>query len=484
MNQTMIRYRIEKSKIVITKGRLIHMVKQKVPVKKNETVTLLFEDLTHEGNGVGKISGYPIFVPHALPGEEANVKIVKVNKRFGYGKLLDIKKVSQERVTPPCDVFYKCGGCQLQHMSYDMQLEMKRNQVRNVMRKVAHLDHVPVHPVLGMEDPWRYRNKIQIPIGEKDGKLITGFYQARSHRIIDDMDTCLIQNELGDRMVEAVRRIATDLGIVSYDEKTHQGVLRHIIVRTAFWTNDTMIILITRTEKIPQQAELIKQLTETYPAIKSIIHNINKEKTNVILGKKTRTIYGEDYIFDTIGDLKFKISPRSFYQVNPTQTKVLYDKALEYANVGSEDVVIDAYCGIGTISLFLAQKAKKVYGVEIVPEAIRDAKENAQLNGLTNAEFVVGEAEKVMPWWTAQGLRPDVIVVDPPRKGCDEALLQAMVDMAPKRIVYVSCNPSTLARDLRILEDAGFETQEVQPVDMFPQTGHVEAIGLLCRHTM
>ena len=457
------------------------MAKKSAPVKKNETITLTFEDLTHEGSGVGKVKGYPIFVPHGLPGEEAEVKVVKVNKRFAYGKLLDIKKASPERVTPPCNVFYKCGGCQLQHMSYEMQLDMKRNQVQNVMQKVAHLPHVPVYPVLGMEDPWRYRNKIQIPVGKKDGELITGFYQKRSHRIIHDMDTCVIQNELGDRMVEAVRRIATDLGIKAYDEKTHRGVLRHIIVRTAFGTNDTMIILVTRTDKLPHQDELIKQLTETYPAIKSIIQNINSEKTNVIMGKKSRTLFGEDYIYDSIGNLKFKISPRSFYQVNPTQTKVLYEKALEYANVGPDDIVIDAYCGIGTISLFLAQKAKKVYGVEMVPEAIDDAKINAKLNGITNAEFFVGQAEKVMPWWTQQGLRPDVIVVDPPRKGCDEALLQAMIDMQPKRIVYVSCNPSTLARDLRILEDGGFRTQEVQPVDMFSQTAHVEVVALMSR---
>ena len=457
------------------------MTKRKPPVKKNQTITLTFEDLTSEGSGVGKVDGYPIFVPYGLPGEKATVKVIKVNKNLAFGKLLDIKKASPERVTPPCDVFYKCGGCQLQHMSYEMQLEMKRNQVENVMEKVAHLNHVPVHPVLGMEDPWRYRNKIQIPVGEQDGELITGFYQQRSHRIIDDMDTCVIQNELGDRMVEATRRIATDLGIEAYDEKTHRGVLRHIIVRTAFGTNDTMIILVTRTEKLPKQDELIKQLTETYPAIKSIIHNINNKKTNVILGKKSRTLFGEDYIYDSIGDLKFKISPRSFYQVNPTQTKVLYEKALEYANVGADDVVIDAYCGIGTISLFLAQKSKKVYGVEIVPEAIDDAKTNAKLNGITNAEFVVGEAEKVMPWWTAQGLRPDVIVVDPPRKGCAPEFLEAMIEMEPKRIVYVSCNPSTLARDLRILEDGGYRTIEVQPVDMFPNTPHVELVALMSR---
>jgi 23S rRNA (uracil1939-C5)-methyltransferase len=457
------------------------MAKQKAPVHKNEMLELDFDDLTHEGSGVGKIDGYPIFVPYALPGETGTVKVIKVNKKFAFGKLIEVKKASPERVTPPCNVFYKCGGCQIQHMSYDLQLEMKQNQVENVMRKVAKLPDVPVHPVIGMEDPWRYRNKIQIPVGEKDGELITGFYRQRSHHIIEDMETCVIQNELGDRMVEAVRRIATDLGVKAFDEENHLGDLRHIIVRTAYETNDTMIILVTRTEKVPQLETLITQLTETYPAVKSIIQNINGEKTNVILGKRSKTLFGNDYIIDTIGDLKFAISAKSFYQVNPVQTKVLYEKALEYAAVDADDIVIDAYCGIGTISLFLAQKAKKVYGVEIVPEAIEDAKKNAKLNQMDNVEFVVGEAEKVMPWWTAQGLRPNVIVVDPPRKGCDEALLQAMIAMEPKRIVYVSCNPSTLARDLRILEDGGYKTQEVQPVDMFSQTSHVESVAWLSR---
>ncbi|MBP1970407.1 23S rRNA (uracil1939-C5)-methyltransferase [Virgibacillus natechei] len=455
------------------------MAKQSAPVKKNETITLSFEDLTHEGNGVGKIDGYPLFVPYGLPGEEAQVKVIKVNKNFGFGKLLEVKNPSPERVEPPCDVFYKCGGCQIQHMSYDLQLDMKQNQVKSVMRKIAHLDHVPVHSTIGMEDPWRYRNKVQIPVGEKDGELITGFYQKRSHAIIEDQDTCVVQDEVNDRMVEAVRRIASRLGIRAYDEKGHRGVLRHIMVRTGRETNDTMIVLITRTEKLPHKEQLIKEITETYPHVKSIMHNVNNKQTNVIFGQEIKRLWGEDYIYDTIGDIRFAISAKSFYQVNPPQTKILYDKALEYAKIDSNDTVIDAYCGIGSISLFLAQKAKKVYGVEVVPEAINDAKMNAELNDITNAEFHVGEAEKVMPKWKAQGLNPDVIVVDPPRKGCDEELLKAMTDMQPKRIVYVSCNPSTLARDLRILEDGGYETQEVQPVDMFPQTNHVECISQL-----
>ncbi|WP_339217025.1 23S rRNA (uracil(1939)-C(5))-methyltransferase RlmD [Ornithinibacillus sp. FSL M8-0202] len=451
------------------------MAKQ-VPVKKNETVTIRFEDLTHEGNGVGKIEGYPLFVPYGLPGEEAIVKVVKVNKNFGFGKLLEVKNPSPERVEPPCDVFYKCGGCQIQHMSYNLQLSMKQQQVKNVMRKIAHLEHVPVHPTIGMEDPWRYRNKVAIPVGEKDGELITGFYQMRSHQIIEDMDTCIVQEDLNDRMVEAVRRIANRVGIEAYDEKSHTGVLRHIMVRTGQETKETMVVIITRTKELPHAKEFIRELTETYPNVKSIIHNINPARTNVILGEKTKVLWGQEYIYDSIGSIRFAISAKSFYQVNPTQTKRLYEKALEYAAIGEEDTVIDAYCGIGTISLFLAQKAKKVYGVEVVPEAIEDARVNAKLNGMTNTEFVVGTAEEVMPKWKEEGLKPDVIVVDPPRKGCDEGLLNAMIEMGPKRIVYVSCNPSTLARDLRVLEEGGYETKEVQPVDMFPQSMHIESV--------
>ncbi|HAM81004.1 23S rRNA (uracil(1939)-C(5))-methyltransferase RlmD [Ornithinibacillus bavariensis] len=457
------------------------MAKQAIPVKKNDTITLRFEDLTHEGNGVGKIDGYPLFVPYGLPGEEATVKVVKVNKNFGFGKLLEVKNPSPERVEPPCDVFYKCGGCQIQHMSYNLQLAMKQQQVKNVMHKIAHLDHVPVHPTIGMEDPWRYRNKVSIPVGEKDGELITGFYQMRSHQIIDDMDTCVVQEDLNDRMVEAVRRIANRVGIEAYDEKSHTGVLRHIMVRTGQETKETMIVLITRTKNLSHVNEFIRELTETYPNVKSIIHNINPARTNVILGNQTKVLWGQEYIYDSIGQVRFAISAKSFYQVNPTQTKRLYEKALEYAAINEDDTVIDAYCGIGTISLFLAQKAKKVYGVEVVPEAIADAKVNAKLNGMNNVEFAVGTAEEVMPRWKEEGLRPDVIVVDPPRKGCDEGLLNAMIEMGPKRIVYVSCNPSTLARDLRILEDGGYETKEVQPVDMFPQSMHVECVVLMSR---
>ncbi|WP_017472846.1 23S rRNA (uracil(1939)-C(5))-methyltransferase RlmD [Amphibacillus jilinensis] len=459
------------------------MNKPQAPVKKNQTVTLNFEDITHEGSGVGKLDGYPLFVENVLPGETAKVKAIKVKKNYAIGKLLEIETESAERVTPPCNVYFQCGGCQLQHMSYQMQLDMKRQQVETVLKKIAHIESVSVEPTLGMEDPWRYRNKVQIPVANKQGELITGFYRKKSHDIIEGMDRCIITAEVNDRMVEAVRSIADQLGIPAYDEQSHRGVLRHIMARTGQETDQTMIVLVTRTNELPHKKQLIKQLTETYPNVKSIIQNVNQERTNVILGKRTLCLWGDEYIYDTIGEIKFAISAKSFYQINPDQTKVLYEKALEYANLTGGETVIDAYCGIGTISLFLAEKAKKVYGVEVVPEAIEDAKQNAILNGITNTEFVVGQAEKVMPWWTAQGLRPDVIVVDPPRKGCDQALLDAMLEMKPDRIVYVSCNPSTLARDLAILEEGGYQTQKVQPVDMFPQTSHVETITLLCRQT-
>ncbi|MBU5593900.1 23S rRNA (uracil(1939)-C(5))-methyltransferase RlmD [Amphibacillus sp. MSJ-3] len=460
------------------------MSKQESPVQKNQTITLSFEDITHDGNGVGKIAGYPVFVSNTLPGETAEVKIIKVKKNFAIGKSLKLIKESPERVAPPCNVYDQCGGCQLQHMSYSMQLDMKRNQVENVLRKIAHLNDIDVKPTLGMDDPWRYRNKVQVPVAEKDDQLITGFYRRRSHDIIEGMDRCIVTSEVNDQLVELVRKVAEELGIPAYDEQTHRGVLRHIMVRSGEHTGETMIVIVTKTKTIPNQEQLIKRITDCYPTITSIMHNINPDRTNVILGKKTKCLWGQEYIYDTIGKVKFAISALSFYQVNPKQTKVLYDKVLEFANLTGSETVIDAYCGIGSISLFLAQRAKKVYGVEIVPQAIEDAKKNAELNGLTNTEFIVGQAEKVMPRWKAERLNPDVIVVDPPRKGCEESLLKAMIDMNPSRIVYVSCNPSTFARDLVTLTEGGYKLREVQPVDMFPQTLHVECVSLLQRETI
>ncbi|MED1715668.1 23S rRNA (uracil(1939)-C(5))-methyltransferase RlmD [Bacillus paralicheniformis] len=457
-------------------------MKQKAPVQKNEYYNVVFEDLTHEGAGVAKVDGFPIFVPNALPEEKAQIKVTRVKKGFAFGRLIDLKEESRFRTDAPCPIYKQCGGCQLQHINYEGQLLYKQKQVKDVLERIGKLDlsRITVHPTLGMEDPWNYRNKAQVPVGEREGGLIAGFYQQRSHEIID-MNECLIQQTENDRVVQAIKEICGKYGIKAYNEERHKGWLRHIMVRYGAVTGEMMVVFITRTNDFPHKAKIVEEITAAFPHVKSIVQNINPKKTNVIFGDETTVIWGEEYIYDTIGEIKFAISARSFYQVNPEQTKVLYDKALEYAELNGEETVIDAYCGIGTISLFLAKQAKKVYGVEIVPEAIEDAKRNAELNGIENAEFEVGEVEVVIPKWYKEGIKADTLVVDPPRKGCDEALLRTILEMKPKRVVYVSCNPGTLARDLRVLEDGGYETREVQPVDMFPHTSHVECVVLVSR---
>ncbi|NBI29866.1 23S rRNA (uracil(1939)-C(5))-methyltransferase RlmD [Chengkuizengella marina] len=486
------------------------------PVTKNMDVTVEIIGIGHSGEGVGRINGYTLFIKGALPGEKVRAKVIKVKKNYGYGKLLDIVEKSESRTEAPCDIYNQCGGCQLQHMEYSAQLEWKRQRVINNLERIGklvvvgedvnlegHLDadqsdreklnenkgkqlntNLPLSngitalPTLGMDNPWNYRNKAQVPIGEHEGGLVGGFYAQGSHRIID-MDICLIQHDLNNDVIREVKNIAQQLEILAYDEVSHKGLLRHVVVKIAFHTNELMVVLVTNGERLPKQEQFITKIRDKFSQVVSICQNINTKKTNVIFGDQTRTLWGKEVIYDYIGDVKFAISARSFYQVNPVQTKILYEKALEYAGLTGEETVIDAYCGIGTISLFLAQKAKKVYGVEIVKEAIEDAKINAELNGMSNVEFEVGKAEEVIPKWKDQGIEADVIVVDPPRKGCDETLLQTIIAMKPKRVVYVSCDSATLARDLRILEDGGFKTEQVQPVDMFPHTVHVECVGYL-----
>jgi 23S rRNA (uracil1939-C5)-methyltransferase len=326
--------------------------------------------------------------------------------------------------------------------------------VADVLTRIGKLENVPVLPTLGMGDePWRYRNKAQVPVGERDGRIITGFYQKRSHEIVE-MDSCIITGKTDDDAVQAVKEIVNKYNITAYNEEKHKGMLRHIIARYGKTTGDLMIVLVTNGKDLPKRKKIVEDIAAALPEVKSIVQNVNTKRTNVIFGDETRVLWGAEYIYDNIGDIKFAISARSFYQINPDQTKVLYDQALKYAELNGDETVIDAYCGIGTISLFLAQKAKKVYGVEIVPEAIEDARRNAELNNITNAEFAVGKSEEVIPAWKKQGITPDVIVVDPPRKGCDEELLKTIIEMKPKRVVYVSCNPATLARDLRVLEDS------------------------------
>ncbi len=449
-----------------------------LPVQKNDRITVHIEDLTHDGAGVAKIDGYPLFIVGALPGETAEVHVLKTLKSYGFAKLIEILKPSEHRVAPPCHVFDTCGGCQVQHLSYEGQLQWKQQMVKNAMERLAKLPHVPVHPVKGMDNPWRYRNKSQIPFGLQDGRVVAGFYQTRSHEIADT-DVCIIQTEEADDLLREMKKELGHLGIAPYNEKTHQGMLRHVVIRKGRATGEIMVVLITKKKKFPQQVEAVSAIKRILPQVTSIVQNVNDEKTNVIFGEKTITLWGKDVIEDLIGDVRFEISARSFYQVNPEQTEVLYQQALDYAQLTGTETVIDAYCGIGTISLFLAKQAKQVLGVEIVPQAIEDAKRNAEINGLHNTYFEAGPAEAVIPKWYKEGKTADVLVVDPPRKGCDEALLQTILEQKPKRVVYVSCNPATLARDLRILEDGGYATQEVQPVDMFPQTTHCEAVAWL-----
>ncbi|GLX67830.1 23S rRNA (uracil-C(5))-methyltransferase RlmCD [Paenibacillus glycanilyticus] len=456
------------------------------PVQKNDEVVVDIVGLTHDGEGVGRTDGYTLFIQGALPGERVRAKVMKVKKAYGYARLEELLDASVDRVVPVCGIYDKCGGCQLQHMDYAAQLNWKRQHVVDALERIGKLQiaggeaagaGVVVHPTVGMSEPWRYRNKAQVPVGISagEGELIAGFYAKGSHRIIDT-DECHIQHDRNDEVVRIVKAIGRELGVSAYNEETGQGLLRHVMTRTGFVSGEIMIVLVTNGRKLPQAERWVERIREALPEVKSIVQNVNTRETNVIFGDETKVLWGSEVIYDELDGIRFAISARSFYQVNPAQTVELYRKAVDYAQLAGTESVIDAYCGIGTISLFLARKAGRVYGVEIVPEAIEDAKRNAELNGITNASFEAGPAEVVIPRWREEGIIPDVIVVDPPRKGCDPALLDTILKMQPERVVYVSCNPSTLARDLRTLEDGGYRTVEVTPVDMFPWTSHVESV--------
>lgn len=453
-------------------------------VEKNKEYIFDIISQGYEGEGIAKIDNkYPIFIEGALKGEKVKVRIVKVNKNFAYGKLIEVLEASEERVNPPCAIYKRCGGCKLQHASYKAQLDFKWDRVKDCVSKIGKLDPSIVKYPLGMEEPWRYRNKVQLPIGLINGEVKIGFFAPRSHDIID-MESCLIQDEIGDKVVKLTREWIEKFNIRPYNvdgEYDEKGIVRHIMIRRGFTTNEVMVVLVTNGENLPHKEEFVDLMVKNIPGIKSVIQNINSKKTNVILGLESKTLWGEDTISDYIGDFRFNISPLSFFQVNPTQTEVLYGKALEYANLTGNEEVFDAYCGTGTITLFLSQKAKKVYGVEIIPQAIDNAWINAKENKVENVEFFVGESEVVIPDLINKGVKADVVVVDPPRKGCDKKLLDAITNIDAKKIVYVSCDPSTLGRDLKVLEENGYKTLEVQPVDMFPNTAHIENVALLIK---
>lgn len=456
-------------------------------IEKNKEYILDIVSQGYEGEGIAKINDtFPIFIEGALKGERVNVRIVKSKKNFAYGKLLEVIEPSLERCEAKCSIHKRCGGCKLQHSTYKEQLNFKFERVKDCITKIGKLDESIVQFPLGMDEPWRYRNKVQLPIGMVNGELKIGFFAPRSHEIID-METCLIQDEIADKVVGITRSWIKKNNIKPYNidgKYDETGILRHIMIRRGFTTNEVMVVLVTNGSKLPNKDEFIRLITENIPGIKSIVQNINSKPTNVILGQECITLWGESTISDYIGEFKFNISPLSFFQVNPVQTEVLYNKALEYAGLTGDETVFDAYCGTGTITLFLSQKAKKVYGVEIIPQAIENANINAKENNVNNVEFFVGESEVVIPDLINKGIKADVVVVDPPRKGCDVKLLNAITNIDAKKIVYVSCDPSTLARDLAILEGNGYKTVRVQPVDMFPHTAHIETCVLLQRRTM
>lgn len=475
-------------------------------LKKNQGITLKIDDLGNNGEGIGHVDGYALFVKDALPGETIRARIMKCKKKYGFARMMEVLECSDSgRVKPKCPVARQCGGCTLQHLSYEKQLAYKEKKVKDCLVRIGGLDAEKVEwlPILAMETPWQYRNKAQFPVRmqrDDSGVLrpVAGFYAGRTHSIIPVTD-CAIQHPSMKGLLEAVLTWMQEQHVLAYDEVSHRGLVRHIYIRRAYHTNQIMVCLVINGRQISGdlQRTLIENLTGIQ-GMTSIFLNINTERTNVILGKEMLLLWGQEYIEDRIGEISYHISPQSFYQVNPVQTEKLYQTALEFAGLTGEETVWDLYCGIGTISLFLAKNAKKVYGVEIVPEAIQNAKENARLNGIDNAEFFCGAAEEVVPKLAEElaGARnlageegneaenetekmanlADVVVVDPPRKGCDGVLLDTIVKMAPAKIVYVSCDPGTLARDVKFLGEKGYEVRKVRACDMFGQGGHVETI--------
>lgn len=471
------------------------MEKKKLQFKKNDEIVITIEDLGKDGEGIGHVDGYALFVKGALPGEKVLVHLMKLNKNYGFARLVEILEPSKERMTPSCPSASLCGGCTLQHFSYEGQLAFKEKKVKDCLERLGGVDLSSVTwlPILGMtgenESPWHYRNKAQFPVREdENGIPQTGFFAGRSHRLIP-ASSCAIQHPVINEVVETVMDFLRTYGISAYREESHKGLVRHIYVRRGYHTGQIMVCLVINGNELPHAAELITNL-RTIEGMTSICLNINTKKTNVILGSSTKLLWGSPAIEDKIGGIRYQISPQSFYQVNPVQTEKLYQTALDFADLQGDERVWDLYCGIGTISLFLAGKAKKVCGVEIIPQAIDDARENAKRNHIENAEFFVGKAEEVLPEFYEKAMKevssdemlhPDVIVVDPPRKGCDDACLNTMLRMQPERIVYVSCDSATLARDLKILCDGGYEIRKVRGVDQFGMTVHVETVCLLSK---
>ena len=449
-------------------------------INKNDEFIVNIIDDGINGEGIAKIDNFTVFVKGAIKGEKAKIKIIKVLTSHAYGKILEIIDRSVYRKNPDCDTYNRCGGCCLRHIDYEYTLKIKKNIVENVLRKQG-LDYIKVNDVLGMKKPYYYRNKLQYPLGlDKANNKVMGVFEERSHNVINT-EKCMIQNKLIQSIANDIFNFIKSNNISVYNEKSLKGIVRHIIIRVGIKTNEVMCTLVLNEDKIEKEVEekFVEYITKRYSQIKTIIKNINSRNTNVILGDKNIVLYGNGYIYDDILGYKFKISNMSFYQVNPVQTEVLYLKAIEYASLKGEETIFDLYCGIGTIGICASKKSKKLYGIETIKEAIDDARENAKINNISNAEFFVGDVEKKLPEFIKKNnIKPDVIFIDPPRKGCDKTAIYTILNIVPKKIVYVSCNPSTLARDLKMFEEK-YDIKEITPVDMFPFTSHVECCVLL-----
>lgn len=438
-------------------------------------------DLTHAGAGVGRHHDMAVFVPLSCPGDRALVQVEEIRRDIVVGRLLEVRQASADRVRPDCPVFGTCGGCQIQHVAYSKQLELKTELVRDALKRNGGFSEPKVLPMLGMAEPWGYRNKALFPVGVRGGRIVTGFYASGTHRIVP-VDSCPVQHPTNNRIVSEARRAAMKYDLKAYDERTGEGTLRHILAKVAAETGQSMVAFVTGARVFPHEREIAREMTNRVPGLAGVVHNVNPERTNVVLGPITRTVLGEPAIEDRLEGLRFRVSAESFAQTNPAQARALYARVLEYAALTAADTAVDAYCGVGTITLLLARKAGKVYGIENVEAAVNDARENARLNRTSNVEFVLGDAEKVLPDMVRRQLKTTVLVLDPPRKGADHQVVQAALAMAPRRVVYVSCDPATMARDLGKLAAGGdYDLVEVQPVDMFPHTSHVECVSLLAR---
>ncbi len=440
-------------------------------LKKNQHVVATAIDYTSDGMAICKVDGFPLFVNNMIIDEEAKLVVTKVNKKYGYAKVLEFITTSKHRQVPRCKVATQCGGCQLQHMDKEAQLQFKKQKVVNAISRIAKVD-CEIYDCLGMDDPYCYRNKGQIPVGIKDDKALLGFYRIHSNNIVE-MDYCHVQSPRINEVMQVMKQLLDKYQLATY--------FRHVLVKHSFESDEVMVVWIVNKRKFNYQQDMLNDLLKAIPQVKTVVLNLNERSDNVILGEEEWILYGDGTIIEQIADLKFKLSSKSFFQVNPQQTKVLYEKALEYAGLSGNELVIDLYCGVGSITLFLAKKASKVIGVEIVEQAIINAKENALLNKMDNVEFVCSDAASYASYLSEQNIKPDVIVVDPPRKGCDEITIASIIKMAPQRVVYVSCDPGTLARDIKRFDELGYKCEKIQPVDMFPHSFHTENVCCLAK---